>query len=151
MGGHERQEFGRQPRWLARPPGTLVEVQIPNVFRTLDALGVAFDPADVGLFGTDGMVLETDSLMDLVQQFLRALLLRRLPPQSLQRGFRIHDMGVVGLVPQSSLITKSPGIIAGIRRKSTFGGAIPNLFSPGTGVDRPNYFGLLTSWAALKL
>ena len=66
--------------------GALVEVQIPNVFTTLNALDVALDPADVGLFGTDGIVLETDSLTDLVEQFLGALLLRRLPPQSLQRG-----------------------------------------------------------------
>jgi hypothetical protein len=41
---------------------------------------VAFDPANVGLLGANGLVLEADGVADLVQQFLGASLLHRLPP-----------------------------------------------------------------------
>jgi hypothetical protein len=44
--------------------------------------GGSNDPADVGLFGADRIVLEADGVADLVQQFLGALLLHRLPPRT---------------------------------------------------------------------
>jgi len=44
--------------------------------------GGSNDPADVGLFGADRIVLEADGITDLIQEFLGALLLHRLPPRT---------------------------------------------------------------------
>ena len=60
-----------------------------------------------------------------------------------KREFRAHDMGTVGPVPQSNLITESPAVIAKTRQKSTQEDTITNLSSLWTGTNRPDCFGLL--------
>ena len=56
---------------------------------------VAFDPADVGVLGADGVVLEADGLAGLTQQSLRALFRHELFPLVDNHGLWLHDVRVV--------------------------------------------------------
>lgn len=98
---------------------------------------VALDPANVGLLRALGMVFEADGIMDLIQQLLRAVLFQGMTPPFDQRGFRVHDIVIVGPARQ-------PDCPLALRQLSPKFGmsqpvrcAMPNPFGLGTRVDRP--------------
>jgi hypothetical protein len=66
----------------------------------LDSEGMPLAPADVGLLSAIGIVFEADGITDLVQQFLGTMLLHGLTPPFARKGFRVHNIAIVGSAQQ---------------------------------------------------